>query len=402
MFRKFGYAVVAICFASALLVLFPFTSEKWSEVRTVKTFEYDHPKYTKEEALKSIQERMEYLVRHRSDLDVKTAHDNLVFVNQLDTFGPHDEDVAVNRSDLARMNMETYQWMVSKGKIPSRAIEALRNNDPAWRSMRQPTEETIHWNVLRDHVAKMIPFSAAFAIVGLIGLIELWGLSKVMRVAWLTLSFLLSVSGGAVAQTVKKMTGKKEGGSTQTLQIDARVSIYAAEGPPNPGIFLRVTNSGGKGVVENISIWNPRTKAWTTDIVGGLWLPGTGRTRVLAAGYFTEASGANARTGAGIQIFRAGSQGLLAIPVLRWERQIHGPPLHSFVVAPNPNIKFGRSRWSIAPDIMARKTQGRPWLWQVGAGVRFTTGRHQVEEGWLVNQAGVAQLRTRLISTFAH
>ena len=406
-FRRFGYLVVLFCFVSSALVLLPNTKEGWRAARSVEVFEYDHPRYSKEAALKSIEERTINIVKARDSLTIEAVHDNLIFVNQLIEFGPHGEEVDTGRGNLARVNMDTFESLRAKGVLSRHDLGRLQETDPAWRSMRRPTEATIHWGVLRERAATMAPFSVLFILMGFAGLIQLWGLSKMLRVAWFATSFLLSVSGGAFAQTVKKAAGKKKDQTSRTLQVDARVAIYTSEGPPTPGLFLRTTRSGERVLVENVSTFNPRTKNWTTDVVGGGWIyrtEKTDKTRVLLAAYFTEAKGVNARVGAGLQIFRSGKLGLFALPVLRWERQLHGPPMHSFTVGPNPNVKLGSSGWSIAPDLFARKAQGKPWAWQIGIGLRrsFGKGKYQLEEGWLRNQVGVSQLRTRLISTFAY
>ncbi len=400
MIRKIGYVVVLALFVSSVAVLFPLTKEGWQATRSVKVYKYEHPTYTREKALKEIEARMVHLVTHRDSLTTQTVHQNLIFVNEL-LDGSYDEKVKTSSHELARLNWETHAKLVSAGKLDQAELSQLQNADPAWRSLRNPAEATIHWNILSEHAGKMIPFSFLFGILGFAGLVELWGFSKVLRVAYFTLTFLFSVSGGAIAQTIKKVDGKKKE-TSRTFQMDARVAVYVSEGPPTPGLFLRMTNSGKKGLVENVSTWNPQSKAWSTDAVGGLWVPGTGKTRVLGAGYLTDAKGARARIGLGLQIFRGGKRGLFALPVLRWERQLHGPPNHSFAIAPNPNIKLGASRWSIAPDLFARKVQGKPWAWQVGAGLRRTFGKHQLEVGWLRNQAGISQFRTRLISTYAY
>jgi len=399
-----GYAVVVAAFTAAIAVLIPWNARTWTEARTVKVFTYGHPKWTSASTTREVGERILQLVHMKGNIDVATVHRNLIFVNETMDNEVLDEDTQVQVRELARMNMGTFMAHPEYRRM-TWELDSLQKSDPAWRTLREPTETTWHWNVLREHAGKMFPFCLAFCLVGLAGLMKLWGLAKLVYVCGCTISFLLSVAGGAVAQTVKKAASDKQKDKAgQTLQIDARVSLYTSEGPPNPGLFVRVTNSRRKGLVETVSTFNPRNRSWSSDIVAGLWVPGTGKTKVLADVLWTDANGAGARIGAGVQIFRSGRFGFFALPVLRWERKVHGPPAHSFAVGPNPNIKIGQSRWSIAPDVGFRKTQGRPWAWSAGFGIRFAPrgSRFQIEEGLLTNQAGFTQIRSRLISTFAY
>ncbi|OGN02066.1 MAG: hypothetical protein A2657_01860 [Candidatus Yanofskybacteria bacterium RIFCSPHIGHO2_01_FULL_44_110b] len=401
--RAFGYAVVVATFTAAIAVLIPWNARTWTEARTVKIFTYGHPRWTDETARKEASSRIVQLVNMTGNIDIATVHRNLIFVNEIignASIGAAQEPVR----RLAKMNMDAYLSHPEYRRMMWE-LDSLQKSDPAWRTLREPTETTWHWNVLREHAGKMFPFCLAFCLVGLAGLMKLWGLAKLVYVCGCTISFLLSVAGGAVAQTVKKAASDKQKDKAgQTLQIDARVSLYTSEGPPNPGLFVRVTNSRRKGLVETVSTFNPRNRSWSSDIVAGLWVPGTGKTKVLADVLWTDASGAGARIGAGVQIFRSGRFGFFALPVLRWERKVHGPPIHSFAIGPNPNIKIGSTRWSIAPDVGARRTQGKPWTWYAGVGIRYTPdkGKTQVELGGLTNNAGWTFVRPRFIRTMAY
>jgi hypothetical protein len=406
MMRKIGYVIVLACFASSLLALIPLNKEGWSTMRTVKVHKHTHPPYTREQVLKSVEERLVTLAKTHASLDVRTVHDNLIFVNQVRDFGPkedHETDNAVTL--LARTNMDMFEAKLAEKKLTREQLYNLQQSDPAWQALRKVDETTYHWDKIGEYAGKRLPFAGLLAFIGFMGLVELWGLSKVMRVAYFSLSFLLSASGGAIAQTVKKMANEGKGKTevTRTMQADARVTLYEAGGPPTPGLFLRLTHSGKRTVFESVSTMNARTRAWSTDLLIGGWVPGTSKTKVLAGGYVAEAQGTNARIGAGLQVFRAGKRGLFALPVFRWERQLHGPPNHSFMAVLNPNIKL-KGRWSVAPEALLRKVQGKPWAWQIGAGLRLSLskGKFQAEQGWFSNQSGVGQLRNRFISTFAY
>ncbi|GEM_PF-5747202 len=401
--RFIGYSVVITAFTVALTVLIPWDKATWDQAVTTRVFEFQHPQRSKTEAMDLIIARMDYINRHFRDLDIKTVHANLIIVNEIMEYGPHDEEVQQAVRDLARMNMNAHERQ-ENFKQRSTELYSLQENDPAWRSMRDNTDRTWYWNVLCEYAGQKAPFSLVFMIIGFLGLMKLWGLAKFVYVAGCTLSFLLSVTGGAIAQTVKKVASGKKEKVSQTLQVDARISLYTSEGPPTPGLFLRVTNSRSKILFENVSAFNPKTKAWSSDIIAGFWIPKTGKIKVLASGLYTDASKTAARIGAGIQIFRSGKIGTLAIPVLRWERKVHGPPEHSFVVGLNPNMKIGSTRWSVAPDVGARRTQSKPWSWYAGIGLRFTPdkGKHQFEGAPLTNSAGIYQTRLRFIKTMAY
>ncbi len=399
--RNFGYGVVVAAFLAAIAVLIPWNRAIWVQAVTTHIYTFDHPKWTPDAALKSAAERVNFLMQSRDKFTARMALDNLTFLNETRRIASQNEAVGRTMDNLARINIAEVD---SNARVPRLRYEMgeLQKNDPAWRSMMDPTEETWHWDILREHAGQMMPFSMLFVLVGIAGLIKLWGLPKFLEVVVCSISLLLSTAGGVVAQTVKKIQKKEN--TSQTLQMDARLSIFTSEGPPSPGLFLRTTNSSKRGLFQNVSTFNPRTRGWSSDIEAGLWVPKTSKLKVLAEVLYTDATKSAARLGAGIQIFRSGKRGLFAIPVLRWEHQVHGPPIHSFTAVTNPNIRLGSSRWSLAPDVGARRLQGKPWAWTVGIGLRFTPGKgkHQFETAPFTNSAGLDWNRFRFIKTMAY
>jgi len=103
---------------------------------------------------------------------------------------------------------------------------------------------------------------------------------------------------------------------------------------------------------------------------------------------------------AGVQYFRFGPKAVWAFPVMRYERS---PTSRAFAFATNPFFRL-TARTGIAPDILVRKTFGRPWKWTAGAALRIFPGKEKkngIEAGVFRNSQGFWMLRTRCSFNFA-
>ncbi|KKT28753.1 MAG: hypothetical protein UW14_C0003G0001, partial [Candidatus Yanofskybacteria bacterium GW2011_GWA2_44_10] len=147
--RAFGYAVVVATFTAAIAVLIPWNARTWTEARTVKIFTYGHPRWTDETARKEASSRIVQLVNMTGNIDIATVHRNLIFVNEIignASIGAAQEPVR----RLAKMNMDAYLSHPEYRRMMWE-LDSLQKSDPAWRTLREPTETTWHWNVLREH-----------------------------------------------------------------------------------------------------------------------------------------------------------------------------------------------------------------------------------------------------------
>ena len=405
--RCVGYIVVTIAFVAAVAILLPWDGSVRRNAWETKHNTFDFQPMDKVQAMSEIRLAMDRTLSEIPNATADTVYQNFKLLVLLRE-GPHEElkkdhAIAAAVHQLGQLNIQNLDSQDDRLKIRDE-VSKRREADAQFIALDHPQETIWHWDVLNEHVFRMVPFSLVFVVIGFVGLFHLWGFAKLVRVVGCTLSFLFSVAGGAVAQTVKKAEGKKgKQESEHTLQIDARTSLLVSEGPPNPNLFLRVTETRPKGLVESISSWSPRSRNWSTEVAGGWWVPKTGKSQVLAMAVVADDKSGSARFGLGTQIYRRGKLGFFALPVLRWERSIHGPPAHSFTIVANPNIRVGFARWTVAPDVSLKKVQGRPWSWTIGAGLRFYPGgKRQYETGILGNSGGIVWVRPRLITSLVH
>ncbi len=411
-FERIGYVIVVALFMAAVAVLLPWNSQVRQEAWETVYHKYDFPVVTKQEALAKIRAASDQTMAQLPDIDADTAYENFKLVN---TFGAlnrqkryeelrNDPAVSSAVHSLAQLNVNTIDSLQQNRLRVRDEVGRRRAVDPLFLALDKPEESVWHWDVLIDNASSHLMATLAFIGLAFIGLLQLWGWAKLVNVTVSTVSLALSLSGNAFAQVKKAEVEKKKQKTENMLQIDAMASFYGSEGPPNPNLFLRVTNYTRKTGVESISVYNPRSHNWYTEVAGGWWIPGFGKTQVLGMGVVSGTRNAHSTAGLGIQVYRGGKFGLLAIPELRWERNINGPPRNAFAFIANPNIKMGLSKWSIAPQLSLRRTQTRPWSWTIGAALRLTVdkGRHQYEQGTLTNNLGWLWQRSRAISTWAY
>jgi len=408
LWRRIGFGVVICAFAAAILILLPWSDHVRQESWETRYNTYDFTPVTKEQAMEMLLEATRITLTETPEISAERAYQNFKLVNLFAEGGPFAdlrEVSSVNMAvrQLGELNVSRIDQQDNRLKIRD-AVGVRREADLEFRAIDRPQETIWHWEVLGEHASRMLPFSFMFVLIGLVGLLRLWGFAKLVNVAGCTLSFLFSVAGGAIAQTVKKAEGKKGEKTSQTLQIDARASLFVTEGPPNPNFFLRLTNVTPKGLVESISTWNPHNGNWSTEVGGGIWIPNTGTTQIMAGGSVSDDKAGGTRVSVGTQIYRPNKWGFLAIPILRYERSINGPPQHTFAALANPNIRIGLGRFTVAPDVGVRKTQGRPWSWSVGAALRFSPGGGgpQFETGVMGNRSGSMWMRPRMLATVPH
>lgn len=205
-------------------------------------------------------------------------------------------------------------------------------------------------------------------------------------------------------QTTTDGASKKR--TNHSLQLDLRSTSYLGDGgPPDPNLFGRATFYSGSLVVENITTANPELGQWYTELGAGVAIVNNTQARINALVIASQNQRGTRRLMAGVQAFIPWRRGMLAVPVMRFERDLD-TGAGTLAFATNPTIKAGltgwRSRLAFAPDLLIRKTEGQPITWNAGAGVRFNHWRRdQVEVGILRNSHDQIQLRGRAILNFA-
>lgn len=215
-------------------------------------------------------------------------------------------------------------------------------------------------------------------------------LARAVNFAATTLSFLMSMSGAAVAQTVKGDAKKKSGGGDWSLQVDSRVSVPLVGWDPDlsePTINIRGTLGHGKKVFETITIGNPGDFVYNETGVG----IGIGK-GAYAFGLVTNATGSKTGWAAGIQYYRNFKGWFLGLPVFRVENG------RTFFAIVNPDFRLTK-RVRLAVDGSFRASEGNRPSWGLGVGIRYTFGSRFVEPAVVAN--GGTSLRGRLVQNFA-
>ena len=219
------------------------------------------------------------------------------------------------------------------------------------------------------------PFWMAFYPIGILwvfGFADWEDYRKNVRrlVSWMSYATAASISifcgGTAAAQTIKKDERKKN--TNYTLQLDNRV-IVPIEGPP-PSVFNRTTFNASNWLVESISTAIPRTGSWSNETGVGLKIVHKPQTTVNVLGIMSNDSKRTQKAMIGMQYFRTSPLATIAVPVARIEKTIGGSI--ALALATNPIFKLGRkgvqSRLAFSPDVLVRKTLGRPVVWMTGLG----------------------------------
>ncbi|MBX4205112.1 MAG: hypothetical protein KW788_02915 [Candidatus Doudnabacteria bacterium] len=411
--RTLGYIVVVLCFVSSAAVLLPWKQSVWGRALETVSHTYDFPALDKAQAMAMIAEASQRTLAELPNLSMETVYNNFMLVNKFrgsGLFTPYpglanDPAISAGVWQLGRMNVNALDAMPDRLKIRA-AVEQRRKTDPEFLAIDKPTETVWHWDALTAYAADMLPFSTLFALAGLIGLLRLWGLAKFVNVAGCTLSFLLSVTGGAIAQTVKKAEGDKKKKTEHLLQLDLRDSSFLTAGsPPDPNLQFRVSLYEKRWFVETVNTTTPRQKKFYSEVGGGVFLKKTSKTWLLADAFKSENQNNDRSLILGSQFYRFWPRITWAFPVLRYEHGITGPPTNTFAVVANPLLRFVRKgRFGLAPDVNLRKTLGKPRTWTAGLGFKLLPGRQRsnsLEVGLFRNWQNQWSVRARSTINFA-
>ncbi|OGM98763.1 MAG: hypothetical protein A2915_04770 [Candidatus Yanofskybacteria bacterium RIFCSPLOWO2_01_FULL_41_34] len=436
--------IAILIFIAALAVLFPWGLHYSTEVRNLSEeniiptdvaleemrqllVRIDQPGFTPTVAHQVIK-RAVYIERHTpwvSKVEKEKAGDDY---SQLRTLEIKNSAIFRSWSQIAQNARDKFR----KDRAAADELFKLEKNDTELQALFdfRPVTTTYHWNVIGRNFWTKLPFAFALAILFFVAMIKArklnlvvelmnplslilatatfpvsWmvypykdpdqQMSKVVNVMGMAFSLLMTFSGVAAAQTIKK-SDKKKRDQQVMLQIDMRAMIpLVGDDQKNTTIFNRATLNFKQGVVENISLGKPSTGFWYSELCGGPWLGKVAGAKVLAVGCVTKSKGAEAGWTAGFQVYKPLSQQFfLAMPVIRVEQS----KTFNFYAAVSTKIN---DRWSIVPDVALKFTSGKRPFVNAGIVLRRTFGARSAEVGILRNNANQTIFRPRLIQNFA-